>query len=429
MNNIINVTIIIFLLVVCYLYIAKHQDENFSGIGDQNAYTNLTCVQEDINDPKSTKHILKVSPNINGNHVTYHKLIHPDRLTKTDGTQFVTYDDLVEIGKNVPCTDGDFSTSLKSIRDPEQKASKLFLKINSSTAKTNKSTWQQQECTIADINNGKTINGKIDNKSHWCYKVHNTILNNLDTICSDKPGKIPANYCKDLKDIDIGIKGYVNSTDIKDTSLKNQVNYLLQNGASSLTKFTRNVSAILQEDTLDNGEYHCFKDNYGNKIDSSGSMCYNIDSTKNITPYIPMIDKNQNIMCNAGDTLQSTICKNASGVAYPPDLTDPTNPKCSNSSDAYDSSGNSWSICGGTGIFDKVDFKPTSKTFGQILYKNIGNDKKCTTDLIKNGKGPIGSRGFCVRAPTINEFDILKKTHWSNNYSDQLNALMFPPVS
>ena len=404
----------------------EHQSENFAGVGDQNAYTNLTCIQEYANDPNSTKHVFKVLPNISGTNVTYHKLIHPDRLTKTDGTQFITYDDLVDSGKNVSCTDGSFSTSLKSIRDPEQKASKLFLKINSATAKTNKSTWQQQECTINDINNGKTNNGKFDVNSHWCYKVHNAILNNLDKVCSTKAGDVPANYCKDLNDKDTGINGYINSTKPIHTGLKNQMNYLLQNGTSSLTKFTRNVSVIPQEDTLDNGEYHCFKDNYGNKIDSSGSMCYNTDSTKNITPYTPIIDKTGNIMCNPGDTLQSTICKNASGIAYPLDLTDPSNPKCSNASDALDNSGNTWSICSGTGLFDQVDFKPTNKTFGQILYKNASNDKKCTTSLIKSGKGPTGSRGFCVRNPTTDEFSILKKTHWSNNYADQLNNLMFP---
>jgi hypothetical protein len=422
MNHII--TILLF-AVVYFLFIMhnnNHKTENFSGVGDQNAYTNLTCLQDDNGD----KHVFKVLPNITGTHVTYHKLHHPDRLSKTDGTQYIGYDDLVESGKNVPCADGEFSTSLKSIRDPESKASKLFLKINSATTKTNKSTWQQHECTITDINNGKTNNGKIDPKAHWCYKVHNTIINNLDTLCSDKPGKVPANYCKDLKDKDAGTDAYVKSTKPEHISLKNKMNYLVQNGASSLTKFTRNVSAIPQEDTLDNGEYYCFKDNYGNKIDPSGAMCYNTDSSKNIKPYPAIVDK-EKIMCNPGDTLQSTICKNASGVSYAPELSDPTNPKCSNASDALDSSGNPWSICTGTGIFDQVDFKPSSKTFGQILYKNTGNHKKCTDDLIKKGsRPPAPAKGFCVRAATSDEYNVLKKTKWANNYTDQLNALMYP---
>lgn len=405
MNIIIN---FVFLVVIYYLFIRKHQNEKFSGVGSENPFTNLTCLQEDPNNDKSIKHIFKVSPNLNfkdskGNIVpyyTYDKVIHPDRLNKTDGTQYVNYDDMVEIGDTPKCNDGKFSSYIvKKIRDESSKARNLFNKINSGQSNNNKSTWRQQECTVTDINN----------KSNWCNKLHNTILNNLDKICSTKPGDVPANYCSSFKDTNLGLDAYLKTSN---NTLINQINYLQQQGADTTTSIIRNIGSTPQEDTLNNGEYHCFKDNSGKLIDSSGSMCYNIDTTKNVTPYAPTIDKNGNILCNSGDTLNSTICKNGSGVAYPTnsDLT------CNNTSDTLDPSGNTWSICNGTPLFDKVVATPTSSPlFGTVPNKNLNNDKKCTASLIKSGTGPTGSRGFCVRSSTVDEIAALKKTNWFTN--------------
>lgn len=147
-------------------------------------------------------------------------------------------------------------------------------------------------------------------------------------------------------------------------------------------------------------------------------MCYNTDTNKNVKPYSPT-NQNGKIMCNSGDTLNSTICKNASGVSYAPDLSDPTNPKCSNVSDSLDKSGNPWAICYGTGLFDKVDGTVSSKTFGTVLNKNTGNDKKCTDNMIKTNNRPSGSKGFCVRGPTQDEIENLKNTKWYKNFQDQ----------
>jgi hypothetical protein len=396
-------------VVVYYLFINSHQNETFSGIGSENPFSNLSCLYEDPNNTNSNKHIFKVSPSLNskGGYYTYHKLLHPDRLTKTDGTEFVTYEDIVETSDTPKCNDGAFSTYfVKKIRDESSKARTLFNKINKGQTSTNKSTWQQRECTVTDLNN----------TTHWCNKLHNTILNNLDKVCSTKVGDVPANYCSNFNDNNVGLRAYINTND---NTLNNQINYLQQKGTDAITQKIRNVGAIPQEVTLDNGEYHCFKDNYGNKIDSTGALCYNTDSTKNIKPYAPTIDKNGNIMCNTGDILNSTICKNASGVSYATNLSDPLNPKCGNAADAIDSSGNPWSICSGIPLFDKIDATVSSKTFGTILNKTIGNDKKCTNDLIKIGKGPTGSRGFCVRAPTTDEFTSLKQTQWYNNLTNQ----------
>lgn len=406
----------VFLIVIYYLFITQksEQSENFAGVGSENPFTNLTCLHEDPNNVNSIKHVLKVSPSLNQKkgYYTYHKLLHPDKLSKTDGTQYVNYDDIVETGETIPCDDGHFSTYfVKKMRDETSKARKLFNKINSGQTNTNKSTWQQHECTVTDINN----------KSHWCNKIHNTILNNLDKVCSTKAGDVPANYCSSFKDTNIGLKEYVNSND---NTLKNQVNYLKSAGIDKVSALIRNVGAVPQEITLDNGEYHCFKDNYGNSIDSTGSMCYNSDSNKNIKPYAPKIDKNS-IMCNPGDTLNSTICKNASGVAYNPDLSDPSNPKCNNDKDTLDPSGNAWSICNGTGLFDTIDSKLTNPTFATVLNKITKNDTKCTADLIKNGKGPIGGKGFCVRAPTTDEINALKNTNWYNSLTNVTKQLAF----
>jgi hypothetical protein len=419
-------TLVLLFIVIYYLFINSHQTEKFAGVGSENPFSNLTCLHEDPNNTNSTKHIFKVSPSLNfkGGHYTYHKLQHPDRLSKTDGTKYITYDDIVETSDKPKCNDGEFSTYfVKKIRDENSKARTLFNKINAGQSNNNKSTWQQHECGL----------GELTNNSHWCGKIHKTISDNIDKICSTKPGDVPANYCSNFKDDKLGLNAYININDSKDSAVRqllkdptvvnqlkqvNQINYLQQKGADSITQKIRSVGAIPQEITLDNGEYHCFKDNYGNKIDSTGALCYNTDASKNIKPYAPT-DKNGNIMCNPGDILQSSICKNASGVSYPTDLSDINNPKCTNPSDAIDSSGNTWSICSGIPLFDKIDATVSSKTFGTILNKTLGNDKKCTPELVKNGKGPTGTRGFCVRAPTVDELNNIKKTQWYNNFTDQ----------
>lgn len=402
------VFVFVFLIVIYYSFIFKHNDEQFSGVGSENPFTNLTCITEDPSNPNTTKHVFKVSTNLNFKdskgsiipYYTYHKLIHPSRLNKTDGSQYVNYDDIVEVGDTPKCSDGEFSTYfVKKIRDESSKTRMLFNKINAGQSSTNKSTWQQNECTVTDLNN----------KSHWCNKIHNSISNNLDKICSTKPGDVPANYCSNLQDTTFGLKAYTNTND---NTLKNQINYLQQKGADTTTSIIRNIGGTPQEDTLSNGEYHCFKDNLGQIINPTGSTCYNVDTTKNIVPYSPTIDVNKNILCNPGDTLNSTICKNASGLQYSTN----TDLACNNSSDTLDPSGNTWSICNGNPLFDKVVATPaTSPLFGTIPNKSVNNNKKCTTDLIKIGKGPAGTKGTCVRATTSDEILALKKTSWFTN--------------
>lgn len=224
--------------VVYYLFIMKHQNENFAGVANENPFTNLTCLHENPDDPKSAKHIFKVSPSLNNSNGfnTFHKLLHPDKISKTDGTQYVNYDDLVQTGDSPKCNDGEISSYfVKKIRDENSKVRSLFNKINSGQKNTNKSTWQQHECTVTDINNN----------THWCNKIHSAILNNVDKICSTKPDNVPANYCSKFKDEKLGFNAYISTND----KLINQVNYLQQRGTDSITQKIRNVGSVPQETT------------------------------------------------------------------------------------------------------------------------------------------------------------------------------------
>ena len=154
---------IIFLITIYYLFVI-HSDENFSGSGVDNPFSNLTC----ITDIDGKNHVLKVSPSLNSSkpYYTYHKLLHPDRITKTDGSQYVNFDDIVKQGDQVPCDDSKFSAYyVKSIRDQNSNARRLFNKINANTKDPKNTTWKTHECTTHNIKDPK----------HWCGKIHNSI--------------------------------------------------------------------------------------------------------------------------------------------------------------------------------------------------------------------------------------------------------------
>jgi len=403
------ITIVLLLAVIYYLFINSHQTEKLTvGEGGENIYTDLICVQENPNDPKSTKHILKIRPNKNGNY-TYHKTLHPDRLSRTDGTQYVNYDDLVDVGKNVPCQEGDFSTYLTKtgLPDSESKARKLFNKINGSRTNNNKSSWQQQECTVGDLMN----------TNHWCNKVHDSITKNINIFCPEdnqngKPkAKLLGNAnCTSFKDDKIGLNAFSKLKMAAQTSSLPQINFYDKEAKPCVQSALAAVGSTPQEVMLDNGQYSCLKDNYGKPIDPTGAMCYNLDPTKNIKPYAPNINGNV-IKCNVGDTLQSTVCKNASGVNVAPDLTNPSIPNCKGK-------GEEINICDGTGLFDGVITKPLNNPlFGTIPFKSRGNDTKCTNASILSGTLPKGGKrgGFCVRNPTSDESSYLKTGYKLDN--------------
>ena len=388
---------ILFLIVIYYLFIHnKTKDENFSGSGTDNPFSNLTCIT-DIN---GKNHILKVSPSLNSSkpYYTYHKLLHPDRLLKTDGSQYVGFDDIVKQGDQVPCDDSKFSAYyVKSIRDQNSNARRLFNKINANTKDPKNTTWKTHECTTHNIKD----------PNHWCGKIHNSINTNHDKICSTKIGTVPASYCSSFDDPNIGLIANI-ATDNLNTLNIPYVNNLVQNGIPCTQGALNNIGMTIQEYTDPvTGIYYCLKDNDKKLINSTGSMC--INKNTNITPYNPIVN-GSTISCNIGDQLQSSICINASGVPYP-----------QNADGTCNGQDNTDSVCAGTPLFNSVNNTITSPLYGTVPMKF--DSAKCNLD----GSIKVDSKGkplakSCTRQATTSEIDALQKSPWYQNLVNQFAA-------
>ena len=183
-KNYIYLFIAIVTAILFYYYSFVNQ-ENFDGSATNNVFSKLAC----ITDGSGSEHVFKIdnSLNIKDKDNKFYKTLHSlvRNYKKGDTTiNRVNKVDFLETGDTVPCDEANFSTYyVKKLRDPSSKTKTMFNSFNSG--------WQNQECTVADINN-------VD---HWCNKVYNSINNN-PALCDTKdPKNNPPKYCMDFKDV------------------------------------------------------------------------------------------------------------------------------------------------------------------------------------------------------------------------------------
>jgi hypothetical protein len=173
------------IIVAIFFYYYFDNQENFDGSATNNVFSKLAC----IIDGSGTEHVFKIDTSLNTKdkdnkfYKTLHSLIRNYKKGDTNINR-VNKVDFLETGDTVPCDEANFSTYyVKKLRDPSSKTKTMFNSFNSG--------WQNQECTVADINN-------VD---HWCNKVYNSINNN-PTLCDTKdPKNNPPKYCMDFKDV------------------------------------------------------------------------------------------------------------------------------------------------------------------------------------------------------------------------------------
>lgn len=177
--------ILIAIVVAIFFYYYLDNQENFDGSATNNVFSKLAC----IIDGSGAEHVFKIDTSLNTKdkdnkfYKTLHSLVR--NYKKGDTTiNRVNKVDFLETGDTTPCDEANFSTYyVKKLRDPSSKTKTLFNNFNSG--------WQNQECTVADINNG----------DHWCNKVYNSINNN-PALCDTKdPKNNPPKYCMDFKDV------------------------------------------------------------------------------------------------------------------------------------------------------------------------------------------------------------------------------------
>lgn len=175
----------IVIIVAIFLYHYLEIQENFDGSATNNVFSKLAC----ITDESGGEHVFKIdnSLNIKDKDNKFYKTMHSlvRNYKKGDSTiNRINKDDFLETGDTVPCDEANFSTYyVKKLRDPSSKTKAMFNSFNKG--------WQNQECTVADINNS----------DHWCSKVYNSINNN-QALCNTKdPKNNPPKYCMDFKDV------------------------------------------------------------------------------------------------------------------------------------------------------------------------------------------------------------------------------------
>jgi hypothetical protein len=175
-------------------YYFYYKQENFDGSSTNNVFSKLACITgKDGND-----YVFKIDTSLNmkdknnNNYKTLHSLVR--NYKKGDATiNQIKKTDFIETGDTVPCDEANFSTYyVKKLRDPVSKTKTMFNTFNSG--------WQNQECTVSDINN----------PAHWCNKVY-TAINENPTLCDKSdPKNNPPKYCNDFKDL----KTFVLSSDL-----------------------------------------------------------------------------------------------------------------------------------------------------------------------------------------------------------------------
>lgn len=178
-------TVVIFIIATIFFYYYLDSQENFDGSATNNVFSKLAC----ITDEAGSEHIFKIDNSLNIKdkdnkpYKTLHSLVR--NYKKGDSTiNRIIKDDFLDSGDNIPCDEARFSTYyVKKLRDPSSKTKSLFNSFSSG--------WQNQECTVADINN----------ENHWCSKIYNSINNNPKLCDTKDPKNNPPKYCMDFKDV------------------------------------------------------------------------------------------------------------------------------------------------------------------------------------------------------------------------------------